>query len=50
MVLWDVAGRERLTEEPLPVQEGSVLSIALQSRRQNTRGGVRGRRRRRGWC
>jgi len=29
MVLWDVAGRKRLGEEPLPVKEGDVSSVAF---------------------
>ena len=29
VVLWDVAARKRLADEPLPVKEGSVRSVAF---------------------
>ena len=29
MVLWDVAARKRLVDEPLPVKEGEVQSVAF---------------------
>ena len=29
MVLWDVAARNRLVDEPLPVKEGDVRSVAF---------------------
>ena len=29
MVLWDVAARKRLVDEPLPVKEGIVESVAF---------------------
>ncbi len=29
VVLWDVAARKRLADEPLPVKEGNVLSVAF---------------------
>ena len=52
VVLWDVAARERLADEPLPVNEGRVYERGLQPRRQDPRRRVRldrrQRRRRRG--
>ena len=29
VVLWDVAARKRLVDEPLPVKEGGVKSVAF---------------------
>ena len=29
MVLWDVAARKRLVDDPLPVNEGRVTSVAF---------------------
>ena len=51
MVLWDVAARKRLVDEPLAVKEGERYERGLQPRRQDHRGRITassGRRGRRG--
>ena len=47
VVLWDAAARERLADEPLPVDEGACRERGLQPRRQDPRRRIRRRRRRR---
>ena len=44
VVLWDVAARKRLVDDPLPVKEGRVTERGLQPRRQDHRGRIRSRR------
>ena len=44
VVLWDVAARKRLADEPLPVKEGVVEERGLQPRRQDHRGRIQRRR------
>ena len=41
VVLWDVAARKRLVDEPLAVKEGDVVERGLQPRRQDHRGRIR---------
>ena len=41
VVLWDVAARKRLVDDPLPVKEGDVVERGLQPRRQDPRGRIR---------
>ncbi len=40
VVLWDLAARKRLVDEPLPVKEGDVQERGLQPRRQDHRGRI----------
>ena len=40
VVLWDVAARRRLADEPLAVKEGYVWERGLQPRRQDHRGRI----------
>ena len=44
VVLWDVAARKRLADEPLTVKEGDVVERGLQPRRQDHRGRIRRQR------
>ena len=51
MILWDVAARKRLVDEPLPVKEGDVRSVAFSPDGKTHRGRIRQRRLRpMAWC
>ena len=50
MVLWDVAARKRLAEDPLPVKEGDVTSVAFSPDGKTLAAGYGGPRRAAAWC
>ena len=51
VVLWDVAARKRLVDEPLAVKEGAVASVAFSPDGKTIAAGYdRVRRTAAGWC